>query len=87
MTNLFSSSAGGMLCSDCRRSQDLVFSVSVDGLKVLRWLQDSDLEAALRLKIETDLSRELEAVTRSYIKYLLEREIKSVAWLDSLKDP
>jgi hypothetical protein len=31
------------------------------------------------------LSRELETVLRDYLKYLLEREVKSVAWLDTLK--
>lgn len=85
VTNLFSSSAGGILCAGCRRNQELVFPISVDSLKTLRWLQDNDLETALRLKISPQLSRELEMTTRNYIKYLLEREVKSVAWLDCLK--
>lgn len=85
VTNLFSSSAGGMLCPDCRRNQEVVLSVSVDGLKVLRWLQDGDFDAAMRLKIDNNLSRELETVTRNYIKFVLERELKSISWLDSLK--
>ena len=85
VTNLFSSSAGGVLCPDCRRNQELVFPVSVDGLKALRWLQNNDVEAALRLRINAELSRELEMTARNYIKFLLERDLKSVAWLDSLK--
>ncbi len=85
VTTLFSSSAGGILCAECRRNQEMVSPVSVDALKTLRWLQDNDLETAMRLKIDPRLSRELEMTTRNYIKYLLEREIKSVAWLDSLK--
>jgi len=85
VTNLFSSSAGGILCAGCRRNQELVFPIPVDGLKALRWLQDNDLETAMRLKIEPRLARELEMTTRNYIRYLLERDIKSVAWLDSLK--
>ena len=32
-----------------------------------------------------ELSHELELVMRSYLKYLLEREVKSVTWLDTLK--
>lgn len=87
VTNLFSSSAGGILCSNCRRNQELVFPLSVDGLKVMRWLQDNELDNAMRLKIEPTLSRELETLNRGYIKYLLERELKSLAWLDSLKNP
>ena len=32
-----------------------------------------------------ELSRELKGVMREYIKYLLEREVKSAAWLDTLE--
>ena len=74
-----------MLCPDCRLTQTIVYPLSVDALKVLRWLQDNDFITISRLKIEPKLSHELERVSRNYIKYLLEREVKSVAWLDSLK--
>jgi hypothetical protein len=39
-----------------------------------------------RLKINSALSRELEDITRSYLKYLLEREVRSANWLDELKE-
>ena len=84
--NYFSPGAGGILCPDCRLRQNLVYSISVDALKVLRWLQDSDFDIVSRLKMEPELSRELEMVNRNYIRYLLEREVKSVAWLDSLRE-
>jgi len=84
--NYFSPGAGGILCPDCRLSQHLVYAVSVDALKVLRWLQDNDFETVSRLKMAPELSRELEMVNRNYIRYLLEREVKSVAWLDSLRE-
>ena len=32
-----------------------------------------------------ELSRELEGIMRGYLRYLLEREVKSTAWLDMLK--
>ena len=84
--NYFSASGGGMLCPDCHLSQHIVYPLSVDALKVLRWLQDSDFETVSRLKMEMGLSREIEMVTRNYIRYLLEREVKSVTWLDSLRE-
>jgi len=86
VTNSFCSSAGGMLCPDCCQSQTLTFPLSVNALKVLRLLQGSDYNAASRLKINPQLSHELEAVMRDYLKYLLEREIKSAAWLDTLRE-
>jgi len=84
-TNSFCSSVGGMLCLNCSQSQPFARPVSVNGQKVLRWLQNSDYNTISEQKVNPALCREVEAVMRDYIKYLLEREIKSVAWLDSLR--
>ncbi len=84
-TNSFCSSAGGVLCPDCRQSQQLSYPLSVNALKVLRFLQSNDFSTASRLRLSPELSRELEGVIRDYFKYLLEREIKSAAWLDTLR--
>jgi len=83
--NYFCSSAGGMLCPNCRHSQPLTRPLSVNALKVLRLLQSSDYSTTAPLKMNLQLSHEVETVIRDYIKYLLEREIKSIAWLDTLK--
>jgi recombinational DNA repair protein (RecF pathway) len=53
---------------------------------VLRLLQNSDYSTVDRLKIGAGLSRELERVINSYLRYLLEREIKSATWLDTLRE-
>ncbi|MFC1918952.1 DNA repair protein RecO [Chloroflexota bacterium] len=84
--NFFCSSAGGTLCPNCRLSQPLSYPLSVNALKVLRLLQNSDYNTASRLKMNPQLSRELEMVIREYLKYHLEREVKSSAWLDALKE-
>ena len=83
--NSFCSTAGGMLCPNCSQSQPLTYPLSVNALKVLRFLQNSDYNTISKLKINPELSRELERVTRDYLRYLLEREVKSVAWLDTLR--
>ena len=86
VANSFSSAAGGMLCADCGQSHPFTYSVSVNALKVLRFLQASDFTTASKLKLDTGLSRQIEPVLRGYIKYLLEREVKSTAWLVSLRE-
>jgi len=83
--NAFCPSAGGMLCPSCCLSQPLTYPVSVNALKVLRLLQSSDYSTVAKLEMNQELSGELEAVIRNYLKYLLEGEIKSAAWLDALK--
>ncbi len=84
--NSFCPSAGGMLCPNCRQSQPPSDPISVNGLKVLRYLQEGGYSNTSRLKLNRELSRELEEVMRNYLKYLLEREVKSAAWLDSLRE-
>jgi DNA repair protein RecO (recombination protein O) len=85
-TNYFSSSAGGMLCPDCSLDQPFAHSLSVNAQKVLRLLQGDDFASASRVKIDGELARELESVISGYLKHLLEREVKSAAWLDTLRE-
>ena len=84
--NTFSPSSGGVLCPECSyKSPSALFSLSVNALKVMRFFQNNDYDTASRLKVRSELSDELERIMRGYIRYLLEKDLKSVAWLDSLK--
>jgi DNA repair protein RecO (recombination protein O) len=84
--NYFSAAAGGMLCPDCSPQQPFAVALSVNAQKVLRLLQSGDYATAVKVKVEAELGRELEEVISGYLKYLLERELKSVAWLDTLRE-
>jgi hypothetical protein len=66
-------------------SQPFSYPLSVNAQKVLRLLQSSDFIEASRVKIDGELAREIESVISSYLKYLLEREVKSAVWLDTLR--
>ena len=82
--NAFSASAGGVLCPDCAMEDLASLSLSVSALKVLRFLQDNDITTVNRLRVNDALARELEALTRRYISYLLDREVRSAAGLSPL---
>jgi len=83
-TNSFCPGAGGMLCPNCHQNQ-ISYSVSTKGLDGLRLLQSNDYDTASQLEMNPKVSNEIEGVMRNYLKYLLEREIKSTAWLDTLR--
>ncbi|MFC1911645.1 DNA repair protein RecO [Chloroflexota bacterium] len=85
VVNSFCPGAGGMLCPDCSPTQPFSYPLSVNAQKVLRLLQNSDDNTVNRLKLDVKLSGELEEVMSGYLKYLLEREVKSAAWLDVLR--
>jgi DNA repair protein RecO (recombination protein O) len=84
--NIFCSAAGGTLCPNCRDSHPGGFPISVDALKVLRLLQNSPSSIVARLKIGVELGQELKSVLATYIRHQLEREVRTAAWLDTLRD-
>ena len=85
-TNYFSSAAGGLLCPACNLNQPFSYALSVNAQRVLRLLQDNDYSSIAGVNIGGGLSREIENVISGYFKYILEKELKSAAWLDMLRE-
>ncbi len=83
--NYFSISGGGILCSQCAHTEASVHPVAVNTLKVLRLLQRGDYATAVRLQLNPALFRELELTMRDYIRYLLEKDLKSTSFLNRLE--
>jgi DNA repair protein RecO (recombination protein O) len=83
--NYFAPGGGGVICPGCRSGEFGLSRLSLDALKVLRFLQSSGCADADRLRISAELSAELKLLLRRYIRYLLEREVKSADWLDRLE--
>ncbi len=83
--NFFSPNHGGVLCHNCGFQEPAARPLSLNALKVLRLWQNCDYATARRVKISPELAAELEQLMREYIKYLLEKQLKSTAWLDKLK--
>ncbi|MCJ7523267.1 MAG: DNA repair protein RecO [Dehalococcoidia bacterium] len=84
--NLFSAGNGGIFCPTCARNEPMVRAISVDAVKVIRFLLDNNQVNANRLRMSGDLSREVEQLIRWYIRYILEREVKSVEFLDHIQE-
>ena len=84
--NFFSASGGGVLCPACADTEPLARPLSLAALKVLRYMEREDWTEVRRLRWEPGgLARELERLMREYLGYLLEKEVKSVAFLNSLQ--
>jgi DNA repair protein RecO (recombination protein O) len=86
VTNAFAPSAGGMLCPACLRSgKHYGYSVSWDALGVMRFVQGGDWEAVSVTPIDAGALAEVERLVRGYVRSLLEKDLRSVEWLDCLK--
>jgi DNA repair protein RecO (recombination protein O) len=97
VVNFFSLSMGGLLCPHCNSEENHRYEqieaiplkpslpVSVGALKVLRLWQSYDYATARRVRLKPELYYELEQVLHEYIRYILQRELKSLTWLKELK--
>lgn len=84
-TNYWSASGGGVLCPACVAGEPLVRPLSVNALKVLRLLQGASFAEVAKVAIPASLAAELERHLRDYLRYVLERDIRSADFIDSLR--
>jgi len=84
-TNYFSPAVGGVLCPSCRERSTLVRPISVNALKVLRLFVGANLGTACDVRLSEELAVELDNLMRQYIRYVLERDLKSTEFLDLLR--
>lgn len=81
--NFFSCQDGGMVCPNCRAEDSL--PVSVDMLKVMRFLQRNNLKTAQRLRLRDPLSREFCDIMLDYIQYTLGQKVEGADFLQKLE--
>lgn len=82
----FSLSAGGVLCPNCAPGDRSALAMSLNAFKLLRFLQAQPLEAIERLNISPIVRAEVEQLLRAYIRRILERDLKSVAFLEEVNN-
>lgn len=84
-TRHFSPAAGGALCSRCATSDREVQRMALPTFKLLRYLQAQPVEAVERLTISPETQREAEQLLRLYVRRILERDLKSAAFLEEVR--
>ena len=98
--NFFSPRQGGLLCARCTPSTELRANpstelrssgmesarpLSINAQKVLRLLQSDERATVARLRLDPALASELEMTLRQYLTFILERDLKSTAFLDLVR--
>lgn len=83
--NGFGPLVGGVVCATCRGAQPGVWPLSVNALKVLRFLRRASRAEASRLRLTPALSSELETLLRGYVRAVLESNPRSGAFLDAVR--
>ncbi|HEY3081787.1 MAG TPA: DNA repair protein RecO [Chloroflexota bacterium] len=81
----YSPAAGGVLCPTCGPAEPTARPIGANAFAMLRLLQTGDYATARRVRKDEPLRRELEAITHLQIAYVLERELKSTAFVTRLR--
>jgi DNA repair protein RecO (recombination protein O) len=76
---------GGVLCHRCPGPPHDRVGLSLDALKLLKAYQRLDIEAIAALRLGAMVEREVEAALREFVRDALEREARSLAFLDEVR--
>ncbi len=92
VTNYFDPAEGGVLCPRCGEGligrpgmPTRARPVSLNALKVLRFLQTRDYDTSSRLRLTPETAYEIESLMLHYITYVLERSIRSFDFIRRLR--
>ncbi len=77
--------AGGVVCQRCPGPPYDRTELSLEALKLLKAYQRLDIEAIAALRLSVDVEREVEAGLRDFLRVALERDPKSLAFLDEIR--
>ena len=79
----FDSSAGGILCSNCRKAGDRRY-ISGSTVYTLQFVLSSPLEKLYTFKVSKEVMKELERVSESFLKQYVSHHFKSLDFLELL---
>jgi len=83
--NALSATLGGVLCPECRGACPDARPLSVDALKVMRFWLANSLETSCRARLGPELATELEEHVHRFVACVIQRDLKSRAWLTRLR--
>jgi DNA repair protein RecO (recombination protein O) len=78
---------GGVLCQRCPGPPAVRTALTLEALKLLKAYQRLDVEALAALRQAPTIEREVESAMREFVRYALEREARSLAFLDEVRAP
>jgi DNA repair protein RecO (recombination protein O) len=84
-TNYWSAAGGGVVCANCRSDEAAVRPISPNAVKLLRLLLHGRFSDVARVNIDADLASELERALGEYVRWVLERDVRSAAFIDTLR--
>lgn len=85
VVNFWSAGAGGVVCRDCRVAQHATRPISPNAIKLLRLLRHGRWPDVARIHVDAELALELERALGEYVRWVLERDVRSAAFIDAVR--
>ena len=82
----FSPSLGGMLCPNCENNDRRALFLPLGAFKLMRYLQQQPVTIVEQLQLSAEVRHITSQTLRAYLRVLLERELKSLAFLDAMAE-
>ncbi|MCT4605264.1 MAG: DNA repair protein RecO [Marinisporobacter sp.] len=83
----FSAREGGLLCRNCLGVDPYSMKISRVTINVMKYLMHKDLIQIAKLKIKSDVLKELEKIVKHYIQIHIDKnQFKSLQFLDAIKE-
>lgn len=82
--NYFDGEEGGVICNSCHLQFHHGYPISNDGIKLLRLLESCHLSDLERIKSSLELKRETVSILRTYLRRVLESNVRSESFLEEL---
>lgn len=76
---------GGVVCERCPGPPHDRTGLTLDGLKLIKAYQRLDIEALAELRLASVTEQEVETALREFVRQALEREARSLAFLDEVR--
>lgn len=85
VTNYWTAGGGGVVCASCRVEAEALRPLSPNALKLLRLLLHGRFSDVARVRIDPPLAAELERAMLEYVRWVLERDVRSAAFIDTVR--
>ena len=85
VTNYWTAAGGGVVCPACRTEETAVRPLSANAVKLLRILLNGRFSDVARVSVDASLASELERALLEYVRWVLERDVRSAAFIDTVR--
>jgi DNA repair protein RecO (recombination protein O) len=85
VTNSWSAAMGGVVCPSCCNEELVARPISPNAVKLLRLLVHGRFADVARINVGTGLASELERAMLEYVRWVLERDVRSAEFIDTVR--